>query len=104
MAVEDVLLRLKILGRRDAKRDLDGTTRDLKQMGNAAERSGRKGRLGAAGLNIMKKAAVGLAVGVAAGAAALVKVSLNAFKTMEQATNTIRVGTGATGRALDDMV
>lgn len=90
MAAEQVMIRLRTQGARTAQAELHG-------VGRAAGDLDGKGRRGGRGLRI---AAAGAAALVAAGVGAA-KALHNLGAAFDDSYDTIRIGTGATGRALD---
>lgn len=96
MAVEDVVARLSLQGQKLFSAQARTAATDVRAIGTASETTAKK-----AGLlrRATKVAMLGVGAAVAIGA----KISVDAWKAVDEGQDAIRVGTGATGKALEGL-
>jgi phage-related minor tail protein len=94
---EDIGLRVALEGRREAAAGLKDIKSDVTEVGDAGEQAGKRG---VAGLRRFAKGALVAGGVIAAGALAAGKALYKIGDTFDGITDSIRVGTGATGKQL----
>ena len=94
---EEVAAKFSVKDGAKFRRDVQAMRGDVEGVGDAAERTGKRGER--AGKLLKAGFLVGAAVVGTFG-----KLAVDAFGEMERAQNTVRVGTGATGEALEGLM